>query len=215
MRSLLVLLSLISSSQAFTTTTQGPWKQSTTQLYGGARGAATSPAGKQATVERVKELLDSSEMVFSIPAGSMTVQETQTLRAGLPETTTLKVVKNTLLKRAVEGTDYEQAAEGLLKGPNAWFFIEEDISGTIKAYNSFVKEFDKKESHQILGGIMEGQAYDTAGVTAIGKLPSKQELYAKIAGSIKAVPTKVARVIKAPSSKLARAIQLATAEDKE
>jgi large subunit ribosomal protein L10 len=43
-------------------------------------------------------------------------------------------------------------------------------------------------------------------------LPSKQELYARIAGSILAVPTKVARVIKAPNSKLARAIKLATDE---
>jgi large subunit ribosomal protein L10 len=59
---------------------------------------------------------------------------------------------------------------------------------------------------------MEGQIYDAKGVQAIGNLPSKQELYAQIAGSIKAVPTKVARVIKAPNSKLARAIKLATEE---
>jgi large subunit ribosomal protein L10 len=57
---------------------------------------------------------------------------------------------------------------------------------------------------------LEGTTYDTSGVDAISKLPSKLELYAQIAGAIKAVPTKVARVIKAPGSKLARAIKLAT-----
>ena len=56
---------------------------------------------------------------------------------------------------------------------------------------------------------MESTVYDTKGVEAIGNLPSKQDLYAMIAGAVKAVPTKVARVIKAPNSKLARAIKLA------
>jgi large subunit ribosomal protein L10 len=110
--------------------------------------------------------------------------------------------------RALEGTEYESAAS-LVKGPNTWFFIQEDISGTIKAFSAFTKAESKQESHPILGGVIEGELYDSAGVEAIGKLPSKLELYAQIAGSIKAVPTKVARVIKAPNSKLARAIKLA------
>jgi large subunit ribosomal protein L10 len=175
---------------------------------GGAQGHATTLEGKKAVVGRVKELLDSSEMVFSIPAGSMTVAQTQTLRRSLPEGTTMSTIKNKLMLRALEGTEYESAAS-LVKGPNTWFFIQEDISGTIKAFSAFTKAESKQESHPILGGVIEGEVYDSAGVEAIGKLPSKLELYAKIAGSIKAVPTKVARVIKAPNSKLARAIKLA------
>jgi len=181
-------------------------------LFGGAAGYSTTLEGKTERVEKVKSLLDSSEMIFTVPAGFMTVAQTQVLRRSLPEGTTMSVIKNKLMNRAVEGTEYE-AASSMLKGPNMWFFIEEDISGTIKAYNAFLKDSGKQETHPILGGVMEGEAYDAAGVTAIGKLPSKQELYAKIAGSIKAVPTKVARVIKAPNSKLARAIKLATDEN--
>ena len=157
---------------------------------------------------QVKELLDKSEMIFTVPGGSMTVSQAQKLRLSLPEGTSMVTVKNKLMARALEGTEYESAAS-LLKGPNMWFFIEEDIGASIKAFNAFTKETQKKESHPILGGVIEGVLYDTAGVDAIGNLPSKQDLYAKIAGSIKAVPTKVARVIKAPSSKLARAIKLA------
>ncbi len=106
-------------------------------LYmGGAQGHATTLEGKKAVVGRVKELLDSSEMVFSIPAGSMTVAQTQTLRRSLPEGTTMSTIKNKLMLRALEGTEYESAAS-LVKGPNTWFFIQEDISGTIKAFSAF------------------------------------------------------------------------------
>jgi large subunit ribosomal protein L10 len=178
---------------------------------GGAQGYATSLEGKKNTVTKVQSLLDSSQMVFTIPAGSITVAQTQALRRSMPSGTTVQIVKNKLMARAVEGTDYA-VATSLLQGANAWFFIEEDIGGTLKAYNAFLKNFGKRESHPILGGVIEGNTYDAAGVEAIGKLPSKQDLYAKIAGSIKAVPTKVARVIKAPNSKLARAIKLATDE---
>ena len=180
-------------------------------LYmGGGSGFATSLDGKKEKVARVKGLLDTSQMVFSVPANSITVSEVQGLRDSLPEGSVAAVVKNSIMRRAVEGTEFEEATAALLKGPNMWFFIEDDIGATVKAWNAWVKDTGKKESHSVLGGVIEGNYYDEKGVDAIGKLPSKDELYAKIAGSIKAVPTKVARVIKAPSSKLARAIKLAT-----
>merc|ERR1712087_345975 len=116
----------------------------------------------------------------------------------------MTVIKNKLMSRAVEGTDFEEASADLLKGANMWFFIEEDIGGTVKAWNSFCKDNGKKETHSILGGVIEGVAYDTKGVDQISKLPSKIELITKVAASIKAVPTKVARVVKAPGEKMAR-----------
>ena len=192
-----------------------PVARGNTQLFGGSSGFATTLEGKQEKVATVKGLLDTSQMIFSVPASSITVSESETLRRSMPEGTTISVVKNTLMNRAVEGTEYEEATSGLLKGANMWFFIEEDIGASIKAWNAFTKEMGKKETHGILGGVVEGQEYDTKGIEAIGKLPSKKELYAKIAGGIKAVPTKVARVIKAPNSKLARAIKLATVDEQE
>lgn len=90
-----------------------------------------------------------------------------------------------------------------------WFFINEDIGGTVKNWNTFCKSSGLLESHKIIGGNIEGTNYDAKGVTAISKLPSKLELIAKIAGGINAVPTKLARVVKAPGMKVARAIKLA------
>lgn len=211
MRWFLLFLSL-GTSRAFIGQQAVP-KAQETALFGGASGYATSLDGKKDKVARVGELLDSSEMIFAVPASSITVAEAQQLRRSLPEGSVVSVVKNKLMSRAVAGTEYE-AATSMLKGANMWFFIEEDIGGTVKAWKSFVKESGKKESHGIFGGVIEGTCYDSKGVEAIGELPSKDELYAKIAGSIKAVPTKVARVIKAPNSKLARAIKLATVDER-
>jgi large subunit ribosomal protein L10 len=180
---------------------------------GGATGYASTLEGKKKRVETIKGLLESSQMVFTVPASGLTVSETQELRRSLPDGTTMSVVKNSIMKRAIEGTEYEEGAGTFLKGANMWFFIEEDIGGSIKGFNSFVKDNAKQDSHLILGGVLEGNVYDQKGIDAIGKLPSKEELYAKIAGGIKAVPTKLARVIKAPNMKLARAIKLATMPD--
>ena len=212
------LLAAAGTAAAFTTSNspvlQRQARVSESALNGGATGYATSIEGKQDRVANLKERLDTSQMVFTCPAGGLTVAETQALRRSLPEGSSVSVVKNKLMARALEGTDYDVATE-LTKGPNMWFFIEEDIGGTIKAFNSFAKDFDKKESHPINGGAMEGTLYDPAGVKAIGSLPSKDELIARIAGGINAVPTKLARVVKAPNSKLARAIKLATEESSD
>ena len=217
----LILASIACTASAFTTHTRIHHRQSSTfrsnsksTLHmGGSSGYATSLEGKKARVEQIKGLLDTSEMVFSVPGSSLSVSEVQTLRQSLPEGTTMAMVKNKLFARAAADTPYEEASKGMLKGVNMWFFIEEDIGGTVKAFDSFTKEYGKKESHEIQGGIVEGVAYDKKGVVAISKLPSKIELITKIAGSIKAVPTKIARSVKANPEKLARAIKLATAEE--
>jgi large subunit ribosomal protein L10 len=214
MRTFFILLS-VGYATAFTPVIQRKQCSSTTsQLQGGGDGYATSMKGKMETVEKVKGLLDNSNLVFSVPASSVSVSQAQALRRCLPEGTTCKVIKNKLMARALEGTDYLPIATDMLKGANMWFFIEDDISTSIKSYNEFLKESNKRETHEILGGCMEGVVYDGKGVQAIGKLPSKQDLYAMIARSINAVPTKLARVVKEPGNKLARAIKLATDPEK-
>eukprot|EP00978_Attheya_sp_CCMP212_P031556 scaffold119824_cov57-Attheya_sp.AAC.2 len=216
-----ILFSLAGTAAAFTGSSSSVHHRQTSSAFrrsdlnmGGAKGYATTMDGKKERVETIKTLLDSSEMVFSVPAAALTVKQVSGLRRSLPEGTTMSVVKNKLMLRALDGTPYE-AGNDLVVGPSMWFFIEEDIGGTIDAYNKFLKDAGKKETHNIVGGVIDGSVYDAAGVNAIGKLPSKLELMAQIAGGIKAVPTKVARVIKAPTSKLARAIKLATEESSE
>ena len=118
------------------------------------------------------------------------------------------------MARAIDGNNNYEAAGSLLKGANMWFFVEEDISGSLKAIKSFLKEEQKGETHAVAAGVIDGDLLDADGVKRVGALPSKLELYARIAGGIKAVPTKLARATKATPSKLARAIKLA-ADTKE
>merc|ERR1711982_307131 len=92
-----------------------------TLYMGGATGYATSLPGKKDKVEKVQNLLSSSQMIFSVMPSSLTVKETSELRNSLPEGTTMSVVKNKLMARAIEGTDYDMATP-LLKGANMWFF---------------------------------------------------------------------------------------------
>merc|ERR1712194_170453 len=200
------VLSLVTSAAAFTSPLS--LTRTDTILFGGAQGMATTRKGKKETVNKVKVLLDSSEMIFTVPASGISVSQVQSLRRSLPDGTTMRVVKNTLMKRAIEGTEYEIAGKAI-KGANMWFFIEEDIGGTVKAFKSFVEKEVELEELAILGGTLEGTNYDAVGVEAISKLPSKKELLATVASRIQAVPTKVARVIKAPGVQVARAIKLA------
>lgn len=213
---LLFAAATVGSANAFVSNNRPTWVSSSkTELFGGSSGYATTLEGKKERVATIKGLLDTSEMIFSIPSDSLTVAQVQQLRKSLPEGTTMSVVKNKLMNIAVEGTPYEAAQESLLKGNNMWFFIEDDIGGSIDAYKSFIKEANKKETHGVSGGVVEGVVYDAAGIEAISKLPSKLELIARVAGGIKAVPTKLARVVKQPGTKMARAIKLATEQEQE
>mmetsp|Transcript_27571 Transcript_27571/g.26427 ORF Transcript_27571/g.26427 Transcript_27571/m.26427 type:complete len:222 (-) Transcript_27571:328-993(-) len=217
--SLIFAAAAVGSANAFVST-NGPIQRpammpSTTELYGGSSGYATTKEGKLARVATVKGLLENSEMIFSVPASGLTVSEVQSLRKTLPEGSTISVIKNKLMAKAVEDTEFTSAGESLLKGANMWFFVEEDISGTLSTYKAFLKKSAKLATHPVNGGVMEGVAYDESGIDAISKLPSKLELITRVAGGIKAVPTKLARVVNEPGSKLARAIKLATESNEE
>ncbi len=116
------------------------------RLYGGAIDTKNSIAlfkfvhGRRArtchNVGRQKGSSRASEGAFRLVGN-----QTQTLRRSLPEGTTMSTIKNKLMLRALEGTEYESAAS-LVKGPNTWFFIQEDISGTIKAFSAFTRLLD-------------------------------------------------------------------------
>ena len=120
-------------------------------------------------------------------------------------------VKNRLLKRAIGGTQWEPAA-GVAKGTeNMWIIVNDDVKGTIEHFKAWEKK--SKAPAGIKNGVIEGTLYDAAGCEKIGKLPSKKELYARIAGGISAVPAKLAGTINEIPTKTARAIKLAMAPD--
>lgn len=169
---------------------------------------------KKQEVAEIKELLDSSHLMVVIDYQGLTVAQITDLRNRLRESGGIcKITKNTLMGKAVEGNENWESINPLLKGCSAFILADEESIGTaVRAYNGFVKDSKKTE---LRGGVMEGQALSPDQVKALADLPTKEELIAKIAGSINAVTSKVARGINEVPTSLVRAIDAVKSKQEE
>lgn len=165
---------------------------------------------KSLKIANVKEHLKTSQMVFAASLDGLTVANVSELKKRLPETTTVMTVKNTLMRRAIDDSEWVGLGDFTTQS-NMWFFVGNEIKQTVEAYEKLCKELRRDAVKK--GGMLEGEVMDENGINAVAALPSKKELIAKIAMSIKMVPTKLGRSIHAVPAKLARAIKLAIAED--
>ena len=93
----------------------------------------------------------------------------------------LRIVKNTLARRAAQGTDLEAAVEHFT-GPVAIAYGTDPV-GMAKAVADFAK---LNEALEIRGGVLEGKAIDAAGINALASLPSREVLLSKMLGSMQA-----------------------------
>jgi large subunit ribosomal protein L10 len=170
-----------------------------------------SPDDKKAIVAELKETLSASQIALVIDYRGLTVAEMTDLRRRLRTTGAVcKVTKNTLMQIAIDGNETWQPLSEFLAGSSAFLLVQEDLSGSIKAYQDFQKATKKTE---LRGGVMEGRALSEDQIKAIGNLPSKEQLIAQIAGAINGVATKVAVGINQVPSSLARAIQAVSEKD--
>ena len=103
-----------------------------------------------------------------------------------------KVYKNTMMKRAFEGTEFE-GLESCLEGPSAIAVSKDDATAPARILCKFAKDAPALE---LKGGVVEGNVYDVAGLTELSKIPSREELLSKLLGSIQSPITNFARVIK-------------------
>lgn len=162
-------------------------------------------ADKKELVAELKTLLDESESAFVIDFKGLSVAQIGDLRNRLRDSGTVcKISKNTLLKRAIDGQEQWQELESLLTGTAAVMLTKEDIGSAVKAYKQFQKETKKTE---LRGGVLEGKLLGQQEAEALADLPTKDELYAKIAIAINAVATKVALGIKEVPASIGRGIK--------
>ena len=110
-----------------------------------------------------------------------------------------RVTKNRLVRRALEGTQFEGLAP-LFTGPTAIAFSQDPVA----AAKAAVDYANRNTKLTIVGGGLSGQALDVAGVRALATLPSLDELRGKIIGLIQAPATKLAGLLQAPGAQLAR-----------
>jgi large subunit ribosomal protein L10 len=110
----------------------------------------------------------------------------------------VKVAKNTLLKRAVDGTDFESLSEGF-KGTTAVTLSYEDPVGAAKAISKFSDEHDEVN---IKIAVLDGKILDENDLKALSKLPPKEILLAQTLAMMNAVPTSFVRVLSAVPTNL-------------
>jgi large subunit ribosomal protein L10 len=162
-------------------------------------------ANKKEIVAEIQELLKDVQLALVIDYKGLSVAEITNLRNRLrPKGAVCKIAKNTFMRIAVEGDDNWQPMTEFLKESSAFLLVKDDLSGAIKEYQAFQKETKKTT---LRGGVMEGQPLTEAQVKAITELPTKEELMARLAGAINAMPTRVARGLNAVPTKLAVGIK--------
>ena len=147
---------------------------------------------KQPIVDEISELLNGAATAVVVDYRGLTVEQDTQLRKQLREAgVTYKVYKNTLIKRATEGTDFA-ALDPNLEGPTALAVSKTDATAPARTLAEFAKKADKLE---IKAGIVEGTYYDAKGMNVIATIPSREILLGKLLGSIQSPITNFARVL--------------------
>jgi large subunit ribosomal protein L10 len=150
-------------------------------------------------VEELGQIFESSGVVVVAGYAGLTVAEMQGLRARMREVGgSVRVAKNTLAKIALEGTPAAPIAK-LLTGMTVLAYSEDPVAAA-KVAEKFAKENDK---FVLLGGAMAGTALDPAGVAAVAKMPSREELIGSLVACIGAPAANLAGAIGAPASNIA------------
>lgn len=148
---------------------------------------------KQPIVAAIAEDVKDAASVVLVDYRGMTVAEDTELRKQLREAGVIyKVCKNTMMKRAFEGTDFAGLNE-YLEGPSAIAISKDDATAPARIICTFAKT---AENLEVKAGVVEGQVYDVAGVQALAAIPSREVLLSKLLGSLQSPITNFARVIK-------------------
>lgn len=147
---------------------------------------------KQPIVDTISEEIKDAQSVVLVDYRGLTVAQDTDLRKQLREAGIIyKVYKNTMIKRAIEGTEFEGLGD-CLEGPSAIAICKDDATAPARILCNFAKTAVKLE---LKGGVVEGAVYDVPQLTEISKIPSRDELLSKLLGSIQSPITNFARVI--------------------
>lgn len=147
---------------------------------------------KQPIVQEISESIKDAASLVVVDYRGLTVAEDTALRKQLREAgVTYKVYKNTLVSRAVDGTEFESLKD-VLEGPNAFAISTEDATAPARVLANFAKTAPALE---IKAGVVDGTFYDENGMKAIASVPSREVLISRLLGSMQSPITNLARVL--------------------
>jgi large subunit ribosomal protein L10 len=141
---------------------------------------------KQVQIDALHEKFARANAILAFDYRGLTVQEANDLRAEMRKAGATqyeyRVVKNTLVKRAVQGTASVPLSKFCV-GPTAVGIAYEEPSALAKILVEYAKKNDKV---QLRGGVVDGEAVDARGIETLSKLPGKHELRGMLAGTLQA-----------------------------
>ena len=160
-------------------------------------------ADKQALVAEVNEVAANSESAIAAEYRGLSVEQMTEFRArARSEGVFVRVIKNTLARRAIEGTDFECLNEAL-HGPLLLAFSREDPGAAARV----IKEFAKENEHLATKAVaIGGELYGAEDLNRLASLPSLDQARAMLAGLLQAPLTKLVRTLAEPPAMLARVL---------
>jgi large subunit ribosomal protein L10 len=157
---------------------------------------------KQAVVSEIAAQLGKAQSVIvaeyrGLDVGAVTDLRAKARKSGLY----LRVLKNTLARRAVKGTPFEKLSEQMV-GPLMYGISQDPVAGA-KVLSAFAKD---NEKFVIRGGAMPNQLISVKEVKALAALPSREELLAKLVGTMQAPIVKLVRTMNEVPGKFVRTL---------
>jgi large subunit ribosomal protein L10 len=151
---------------------------------------------KSAVVEDLQTLLaDAKAMVFLSQKGLTVDQSTQFRRALRKEGSSFRVIKNTLMARAIDGSPFAFLGT-LLKGPIAVAYTKSDPVALAKALTAFLKG---NQLVSMVGGSLGTRSITEADLKSLAALPAPEVLKSMLLGALVGVPKKFLGVLQAPA----------------
>jgi large subunit ribosomal protein L10 len=159
---------------------------------------------KQAVVTEVAAIAKTAQSAVAAQYRGLTVAEMTKLRVAARQAGVyMRVVKNTLARRAVEGTSFE-CMKGSLKGPLVLAFSREDPGAAARVVKGFAKEHDKLVTVALSIG---GELYPASDIDRLASLPTLGEARTGLVRVMSAPLTKLVRTLAEPAAMLARTLK--------
>lgn len=158
---------------------------------------------KKAVVAEVAEVAANAHSAIAAEYIGLTVEDMTTLRVKARESDVyLRVVKNTLARRAFEGTDFECMSDGMV-GPMVLAFSQEDPGSAARVISDFAKENDKLVAKLVSIG---GELLEAGDIKRLASMPTKDQAISMLMSVMNAPVEKLARTLNEVPSKLVRVI---------
>jgi large subunit ribosomal protein L10 len=167
------------------------------------RDVALSLEQKKAVVEEVAEIARSAHSAVAAEYRGLTVTQMTVLREKAKQSGVyLRVVRNTLARRAVEGTEFE-CVQDRLKGPLVLAFSRDEPGAAARV----VRDYAKTNNKLVVSFVaFDGRAMDAPAIDQLASLPTREEALAMLMSVLLAPATKLVRTVAEPHARLARVV---------